>query len=250
MKTTIAFGLIGFGILLLISALGMLPYQFGFYFAQYWPSLLALAGLEIIIRRLARGKRSVVIPLLMLLVGVFLQLRNLNVLGFTMIDPLALVLAILLINFGIGLLNIGARHRWWRWGKWDLGNGLVNPKQFMKVGDIRYGDEPWHLEPLYLHNSAGSIRINLGTATIPEGETPIEITEWAGEVRIHVPDDVPVMVLAELNTGELRMFNRRQSGVGMSIKMSHIDSDYEEAMRKVKIHVKVTIGEVRIMRGI
>jgi len=115
------------------------------------------------------------------------------------------------------------------------------------VGEVRYGDDPWHLEPLVIDNLAGSIRINLTTATISTGETPIVVHGGAGEVRIKVPEGVAISAVVEVFGGEVRLFNQRVSGLSLN-PLTHCDPEYEQAERKVRIYVKVKFGEVRITR--
>jgi len=67
------------------------------------------------------------------------------------------------------------------------------------IGEVRYGDAPWHLEPLVIDSLAGTIRINLATATVATGETPIVINGGAGEVRIQVPPELPVSIMVEVS---------------------------------------------------
>lgn len=117
------------------------------------------------------------------------------------------------------------------------------------VGEVRYGDSPWHLEPLLIDNLAGSIRINLATATVSPGETPIIINGGAGEVRIQVPEDLGVSVAVEVFGGEVRLLEQRISGLSLH-PMSYEDPWYDEASCKVRIQVKLRFGEVRITRMI
>jgi hypothetical protein len=115
------------------------------------------------------------------------------------------------------------------------------------AGEIRFGDSPWVLEPLHLHNTFGEIRLNLGTATIPDGETPVDISVFAGEVRVNVPEDLPVLVEAGVSAGEIRLFEQYKSGMTLH-DLRHVDPGFAGASRRVAIRIRVTFGTVRVTR--
>ena len=275
MKRTIAAGILALGVLLLLRALGLLPVAVGFYVSQYWPALLIAWGMEMAYHDVRRGKLKLFAPLLVVLLGLFLLLRNLSLLGLAAVDPGLLILAVFLIYIGLSSL-IGfsyvrlrvkngvrkmAKKNWdfnfhfpngWdpssgNGGSSGVGSTAWKTPRIPHIGEVRYGDEPWHLQPLAINNMAGSVRINLGTATIPDGETPIDVAGTFGEVRIHVPSDLPVAVEVTVSSGEVRLFEKRSSGVALST-LVHVDPGYEEAARKVNIRVHLKFGEVRVAR--
>lgn len=265
MKRTIAVGILALGVLLLLRALGILPAAAGFYIDQYWPALLIVLGMEMAYRDVRRGRLKLFTPLLVVLVGLFLLLRNLSLFGFATVNAWLLILAVFLIYIGlsslIGFSYVRFRvkagvHRMvknnWNPGGGDHGSagaGTDSRRQsrIPHIGEVRYGDEPWQLHPLAINNMAGSVRINLGTATIPDGETPIDVNGTFGEVRIQVPSNLPAAVEITVSSGEVRLFEKRSSGVALSTLL-HIDPGYEEAERKVNIRVHLKFGEVRVAR--
>ncbi|MHB1627662.1 MAG: cell wall-active antibiotics response protein LiaF [Bacilli bacterium] len=275
MKRTISAGILALGVLLLLRALGWLPAAVGFYVGQYWPALLIAWGLEMAFHDMRRGKPKLFAPLLIIVTGLFLLLRNLSLPVFAAINPWLLILAVFLIYIGLSSLigfsyvrfrvKNGVRRAFnKKWdltfnfpGGWDPASGddgssgagwsSRKPPRIPHVGEVRYGDEPWHLQPLAINNMAGSVRINLGTATIPDGETPIDVTGAFGEVRIHVPSDLPVAVEIAVSSGEVRLFEKRHSGVALP-PLSYVDPGYEEAKRRVNIRIRLKFGEVRVAR--
>lgn len=120
-------------------------------------------------------------------------------------------------------------------------------RQSQIAGEIRFGDSPWVLEPLHIHNTFGEIRLNLGTATIPDGETPIDISVFAGEIRVNVPEELPVLVDVGVSAGEVRLFEQYKSGMTLQ-DMRHVDPGFADASRRVVIRIRVNFGTVRVTR--
>lgn len=120
-------------------------------------------------------------------------------------------------------------------------------RQSQFAGEIRYGDSPWVLEPMRIHNTFGEIRVNLGTATIADGETPIDISVFAGEIRVNVPADLPVLVEVSVSAGEIRLFEQYKSGMTLH-DLRHVDPGFAEAGRRVVIRIRVNLGAVRVTR--
>lgn len=290
MKWTIAIGFIGYGVLVLLTALGLAHHSDGYYWNRYWPVLLMTVGVEWLYRSRRRSVAEWLIPLLCLLFGGFFLLHNLGVIALTFIHPLDLLYAVGLIYVGMMILRGSHVRVQMRSGKharkkddWqfhyvsgaardsqgessafadddgdrdDDASGFARPvppkgpKSWMRmpnIGEVRYGDAPWHLEPLVIDSLAGTIRINLATATVATGETPIVINGGAGEVRIQVPPELPVSIMVEVFGGEVRLLEQRVEGLSLH-PVTYEDPDYESAQSKVRIYVKLRFGEVRITR--
>ncbi|MCY0875936.1 MAG: cell wall-active antibiotics response protein LiaF [Firmicutes bacterium] len=282
MKWAVAIGLILYGVFYLLTALGLSHHSESYFWNLYWPGLLILYGLESLYRRIRKGSAHLLTPIVILLVGVLFLLKNLHVVRVDFIHPLDLVYAIVLIYAGIMLLGRGrirvhfgasssqrsshfdVRDAAYHAGEpddrdvddWEEGvdrtqrpSPVPSIRRMPKIGEMRYGDGPWHLEPLLLESLVGSIRINLITASISTGETPIIINGGAGEIRIQVPVGLPVSVRVELFSGEVRLFETRDSGVSLH-PVLYEDPEYEQAETRVRIQVKLRFGEVRITRMI
>ncbi|MCY0869585.1 MAG: cell wall-active antibiotics response protein LiaF [Firmicutes bacterium] len=123
--------------------------------------------------------------------------------------------------------------------------GLSLPVTF---GEHRFGDEPWVLVPIRIANFFGEVRINLGTATIPEGTTTIDIDGGLGEVRLIVPEELPVDVSVHVGAGEINLFGTRRSGFIGRDGLHYADPEFAHAERRVAIRVRIYLGEVRLSR--
>jgi lia operon protein LiaF len=252
-KRTFAVAIAVLGILLLLQATGLSSHSVARIISIYWPSLFVIWGLEEFFSHLWRGQKRVVWPTLLTFLGVVLLLQRLHVPGLVLINPWLLFFALILIYIGgsslLGIstvrLVVNSNKRRWK----DYLKKNANDNWVKKIGDYRYGDEPWRLEPLFLTQLAGTVRINLGTAIIPDGVTPIEINGGAGEVRIAVPEGLTVSIKVTVFAGEIRVFEQKSEGVSLP-EFTYVSPDYYEAYKKVDISIHLKAGEVRIKRVI
>jgi lia operon protein LiaF len=252
-KRTFAVAIAVLGVLMLLQAIGLSSHSVSRIISIYWPSLFVIWGLEEFFSHLLRGQKRVFWPTLLTFLGVVLLLQRLHVPGLILINPWLLFLALILIYIGgssllgISTVRIVVNSNKRRWKDYLKKN--VNDDWVKKIGDYRYGDEPWELEPLFLTQLAGTVRINLGTAIIPDGVTPIEINGGAGEVRIAVPEGLAVSIKVTVFAGEIRVFERKSEGVSLP-EFTYVSPDYNEAYKKVDISIHLKAGEVRIQRVI
>lgn len=259
MNNTIAIGLLSFGGVVLLSALGVLHQSVWVYVGIFWPLLLVAGGVEEFLQHLRRGELAVVYPFLMVAAGLVLFLQNLHWFTFASIHIWSLLLAFGLIYGGLSMLGMSNPRSWRRARRLSGLSGRMKESgrhgfsfkpsdvRSFGVGEFRYGDQPWTLTPLDIHNALGGVRINLATAAIPDGETPIDIHTKFGEVRIKVPEDLAVDAYVNVLVGETRVFDQQHGGIRNS-DIHYVDPNYDEALRKVKIRVSLHFGEVRLTR--
>lgn len=112
------------------------------------------------------------------------------------------------------------------------------------IGDVEFKKSNWSLEPMNLHNSIGDYFIDFSKAYIPEKETPIVVHSWIGDVKMIVPDDVPVKVEAKVKIGDIRIFDLRSSDINRQLVFE--TPGYNEAIKKLNIMIELKIGSVRI----
>lgn len=112
------------------------------------------------------------------------------------------------------------------------------------IGDVEYKKSNWSLEPMNLYNSIGDYFIDFSKAFIPEKETTIVVQGWIGDVKMIVPDDVPVKVEAKVKIGDIRIFDLRSSDINRNLVFE--SPGYEEAIKKLNITIELKIGSVRI----
>ncbi|TBL70052.1 cell wall-active antibiotics response protein LiaF [Paenibacillus thalictri] len=283
-KLLFGFGLIGVGVLFLLSQNGIIQLSIGSVISIFWPVLLICFGLSGLFRRHKhRGWPGAYLwSVIVTGVGTVLLLNNLNITDISFHDVFQYMLPLLLIVFGIGLLfsppreeRKKERHEWRerrkeekrRW-KEAMKNGYASSAEYYKeahdyihtewkrnkeernsfIGDIFLGQDYWELTPTNIAHFIGDTVIDLTKASIPFGETLITVSAFVGDVKLLVPNDYDVEVRVEASAfiGDMNVLDRRESGM-----MRHIATQsphYADAGKKVRLVVNMFIGDVVVKR--
>jgi len=114
------------------------------------------------------------------------------------------------------------------------------------VGDIRFSEPNWPLENMKLYNAIGDYYFDFSKAFIPEGETPIEIKGWIGDVKMIIPENVPVEITLKVQVGDIKLFDQKSADIRS--ELYYRSPEYEQASKKIKLAVDVKIGSIRINR--
>jgi hypothetical protein len=93
---------------------------------------------------------------------------------------------------------------------------------------------------------AGSQVIDFRNLEFPPGETSVRIQMGMGDLEIHLPDDVAHQVDWSVGVGNVQVFERDQSGVGLS--GTYEDDDYEATERQLSIEIQLGMGSVEVGR--
>ncbi|WP_175988249.1 cell wall-active antibiotics response protein LiaF [Bacillus sp. Marseille-Q1617] len=112
------------------------------------------------------------------------------------------------------------------------------------IGEIKFSEPNWPLEPMKLQNVVGDYYFDMSKAFIPEGETPIEIKGWVGDVKVIIPERVPVDITINVKVGELKLFDRKSSEIRSDFYYQ--SPGYEESSRKIKLFINVKVASIRI----
>jgi lia operon protein LiaF len=239
--------LIGAGIAL--SNLGILPQMsLREMVLTYWPVLLIYWGLVSLNR--AVRTRSFFWPLTLLIGGALLLLDNLGVLDImTWAIPAGLILVGLALltgqrphHGGVSIIKMIEEDD-------DLPRGepleSTGPLRSIKskVGDLRIGGRDWPLESCEIEQKMGSVRVDLTETVVPEGETVLHVTCKVGDMDVMLPEGLAVWVDATCKIGNLRLFDQVNQGGG---SLLHKSSNYEEAERKVKLVLRVKVGDLDV----
>jgi lia operon protein LiaF len=112
------------------------------------------------------------------------------------------------------------------------------------IGDVKFNQPNWPLEPMRLYNMIGDYYFDISKAYVPEGETPIQIKGWIGDVKMLIPEDIPVDIYVAGSIGDIKIFGQKSSDIKPNL--SYRSPGYEEAEKKLKIEIEFSIGSVRI----
>ncbi|WP_171050842.1 cell wall-active antibiotics response protein LiaF [Bacillus sp. BHET2] len=114
------------------------------------------------------------------------------------------------------------------------------------VGDIRFSEANWPLENMKLYNAIGDYYFDFSKAFIPEGETTIDIKGWIGDVKMIIPENVPVDITLNVQVGDVKLFEQKSADIRSELQ--YRSPEYEQAVKKIKLSVDVKIGSIRINR--
>ncbi|MNO69246.1 hypothetical protein D3C76_600970 [compost metagenome] len=120
----------------------------------------------------------------------------------------------------------------------------VNKSGF--IGDVRIGQDYFQLKPMNISHFIGDTIIDLTKAQIPYGETKINVSAFIGDVKVFIPDDMDLGIVATSNAfvGDLKVLNQKEGGFMSSVQVE--SPHYGEASKKVKLIVSVFIGDVKV----
>lgn len=112
------------------------------------------------------------------------------------------------------------------------------------IGDVKFNEPNWPLEPMRLYNMIGDYYFDISKAYVPDGETPIYIKGWIGDVKMLIPEDLPVDIHVAGSIGDIKIFGQKSSDIKPNL--SYRSPGYEQAEKKLKIMIECSIGSVRI----
>jgi lia operon protein LiaF len=237
-----------------------------------WPLLLVLIGMPGLFKFLS-GKQSRKFPfgsVFFIVEGLFLSLRaSHHWMGLSQVGFWSLTGALIAVFVGFSLLfpkygrfmdvivvSKSRKKSWHSQKSWDSMKGkptaqydsyAKEPRRSLLIlGDLSIGRNPWVLKDMRLWNGIGDIRVNLTTAHVENGTYKVEIHGWIGEVRVLVPEDLPVFIVANVSIGDILLFGEENAGTGRTAH--HQDVEYATATRRCEIEIGLHIGEVEVVR--
>jgi predicted membrane protein len=171
------------GALFLLDRLGM--HDFGYYISRYWPVLIILTGLSILINS---GFRRPLAGFIIIGVGVVFQLRELDILEY---DIWHYVWPAVIILIGLSLLiRPRVRH-------WD-GQAPSISQADLDVAGVFYGMKRRIDAPNFRGGRAtavfGGVDLDFTAAGLEGGKATLEATAIFGGIEIIVPRDWRVVV--------------------------------------------------------
>lgn len=248
-QIAMAIGLAGVGIILLFVNLGVISLEIKELFVVSYPFMLLVYGLVALLQKQFGWGLFIVV------FSSLLVMDRLDVIDFKFLDVWKLW-PLFLIYFGVSML-IGKRKF-----KLIYQTELPSAKQLedfqgtegnstkkirgASIGKVTFKEQNWAVEPMDLYNMVGEYFIDFSKGFIPDKETPIRVRGWVGEVKMLIPEGIPVKVNAVIGVGEVKLFDYAQEQIKHVI--AYKSDDYDDAIRKLNITIELKIGSVRIDR--
>ncbi|WP_096155233.1 MULTISPECIES: cell wall-active antibiotics response protein LiaF [Bacillus] len=255
----IAILLMFFGVMLLLVNLGVISLEIKQFFVNFYPVLILLLGIKFLIDVLVKKSDNYFFGVFLLLFGGLLCLDRLALIDFKFMMIWKLW-PFLIIYIGINLL---LKRRPFKvtivkddytnetkivkeLKSEEKGKKTNKEKQVFAVGEVKMNKQNWSVEPMKLWNIIGDYYFDFSKAYIPDKETTIQIKGMVADIKMLIPEDLPIKIDATLKTGALSMFG--ESATGMNSRMFYESPNYPEATRKVNIVLELKVGDVRIDR--
>lgn len=248
-QTLFALFLLALGIVLLLINIGVISLEMKELFVVFYPFFLFVIGLILFISNLLRKERKkYTFSLLLLLFSFLLILDRFEVIVFKFADvwklwPILLILMALSLLFKKSKLQIDID---FSSKEPEFSGSDQHEKKIVSglIGEVSYKDSNWALEPMMLNNSIGDYFLDLSKAFIPERETPIIINGSIADIKMIIPENIPVNITANSKIGDVRIFDIK--GDTLNRTVFYKSQGYDEATRKLKITINVKIGSIRI----
>ncbi|RBO98398.1 lia operon protein LiaF [Rossellomorea aquimaris] len=256
-----SFLLMAIGLLLLLLNIGVISLEITKIFVNIIPILLLLLGLKWTVDSfLKESFGKLLFGLFGLVLGVLIILDGYDVMNFDYgswwkLWPLfiiAIAIHRLIRNkpIRVSISNEYPFEKTSQIGFENEGDKTPPKKNKMNrgfiVGDIRFSEPNWPLENMKLYNAIGDYYFDFSKAFIPEGETPIEIKGWIGDVKMIIPENVPVEITLRVQVGDIKLFDQKSADIRS--ELYYRSPEYEQASKKIKLAVDVKIGSIRINR--
>jgi hypothetical protein len=170
------------------------------------------------------------------------------------------LIGIVIISFGLMILignlfdvDVGL----WCWptglillGIWLFARPwLVGPDTVLQarvLGPIRR-DGSWQVADEEIWLFVGDVRLDTTQAEVPEGETPIRVFAFVGDVRLRVPEGVGVSVSSTAFITDARLFGQKRDGVLAPVRLT--SDSYETAKRKLHLEMTCFIASIRAVKA-
>ncbi|WP_106498087.1 cell wall-active antibiotics response protein LiaF [Lentibacillus sp. Marseille-P4043] len=239
----LAVGLIILGAALVLANIGIIDFQINDYWNLIIPLILLLLGLKLFIDDFKYKGGSWIFGSLFVIFGGLLLLGELAIIDFTFSDIIKLW-PLLIIYIGYSIIKPRRKHRPHVHVKDDKKETYNKRTHRFSIGDYEFKKQNWKVEPMDLWNAAGDYYIDFSKAFIPEKEIPITINSWAGDVQILLPEHVAFRVDASVKAGEINILDQTADGMNRSILYE--STNYETAIRKLDIKLKLKAGSIRV----
>ncbi|MBM7620756.1 lia operon protein LiaF [Bacillus tianshenii] len=249
------------GIMLLLVNLGVISLEIKEYFVTFYPVIIVLLGLKWLIESVLYGKKLLFISLVLVVFGSLLLMDRLGYLVFEF-GMVWKLWPLLFIYFGLQLftkkrpVKITVTKGDYDFDLFskdediDISNeekeDPTHQKKVITIGELKMNKPNWAVEPLTLKTVVGDYYFDFSKAYIPDKETKIRIKGVVADLKMLIPDDLPIRIESSVKIGKIRVFD--ESSQGKKCRVSYESPNYESATRKLDIELDLKIGDVRIDR--
>lgn len=259
--------LVVLGALFLFNQAGIIEFNLIEIIKLYWPVIIILWGLKLTFSGLKqyfrrRGSGTLIFGSIVLIFGVSLQGSKLDY--FTLAEIWPWIWPFFLIFLGILFLlrpknptfiltvdtDLFSESKRAKKSDYDADDssyeygGKVFKKSF--VGSINFGQNPWEVGHSDFWIGIGDIDLDFSKALLKDGVNTVDLSGWVGDIKLYIPEELPVKILIDLKIGEVDMFNESSSGTNRSLQ--YVSPSYDHAENRLKLNISFLVGDVDIKR--
>lgn len=227
---------IALGVVLLLNNFNIIDVSVGYLFTTYWPLLLVLWGVDLLLPDAGSGdfkpgRRSgaLITGLILVALGLLITGHNLDLyeLNLSFLWDLFWPVVIILIGWSLlrGTSGSGGAH-------WAVMSGIELKQQ------------GWQLEDGSFFALMGGIDMDLNTAEIPEGEVRLNVTAVMGGINIIAPPEITVEYEGTAVLGGVKFFNEDSGGIIAGRKSAY--KAEPESGKKLILRCTAIMGGVEI----
>ncbi len=233
--------LVSVGALYLLSNFGILR-GFNVWAVGWGVFWLWLGAVVVGPRGRGIGAARLALGLLLIFIGGATLLDGLGLIGFSPGYLLSSFWPLILIGLGVLILIESNRRR--AAGPLEPSDRIVHESIF---GDFKLRQPGWPLRDVRLSTLIGDIKIDLSKATIPEGETTIDLRALIGDIDVWAPPDLPVALDVQCAFVSVNRFGHKQDVILR--RYSDAPAGYEAAPRRVRVHADLIFGDLNLIRA-
>lgn len=177
------------------------------------------------------SQRRYLAGLILIILGIIFLLENFD------IDIWEYVWPLIIIVFGIFLIY-SADHR--------RSGGRSSLSEFRLLGDSRHAGYTGEIDGTDISHFIGDVELGLAGARLKPGINNLRISMFIGDIRVMIPDDMPVSASCMAVFGGVRVLDRTEDGIFLSVRKK--SSDYDAAEKKLHVSCAAFIGDITITR--
>jgi len=168
--------------------------------------------------------------LILIIVGVILLMENFNIDVWEYVWPLAIIL------IGVYLIVRAGRRS----------ESQSKLSEFRVLGDSRHPGFTGEIDGTDISHIIGDVELNLVGTQLKSGINKLKISMLIGDVKIVIPDGMAVSASCSVAFGDIRVFDRKEDGIFLTVR--HNTPDYDTAEKKLRISCSAFIGDIVIVR--
>lgn len=257
------------GVLFLFNQAGIIEFDLMEAIKTYWPLIIILWALKVTFNGLRhyikrRGSGTLIFGVIVLIFGVSLQGSKLGYFTFAEIWPWIWPFFFIFLGFmflfrrksprftvevdsGLFSKKNSEKYKYSDETYYDFDSdskGKIYRKTF--IGNFDLGRNTWEVGNTDIWAGIGDIDLDFSKAILKDGVNTVDISGWIGDIKVYIPEEMPVKIVTDLKIGEVDIFHESSSGTNRSLQ--YISPNYDEADKKLKLHISLLIGDVGIKR--